>query len=328
MRACVLALVPIALAQPAHARSHSHHHATHHSSRHHHYAEHHRHHHHHSRVRHYESWGQDEGMRQIPQTFARTDAWESAWQPDTMQPNSARARSTRRHGTQQSWLQPSPLQPAQPSWPRQSRARQPLDQNRSPESWQTRDAGLLSPGFSQVPATSGGDALVTRPAAGRVSHGAIDAMIERHAAANGVPAALVHRVVIRESRYNPRASNRGALGLMQIKFATARGVGYSGSASGLFDAETNLTYAVRYLAGAYKAAGGNANRAVALYASGYYRRGSAVAARRERPAVVAQQPASTWGGQQWDVQTERVAMRDTDMTAVRVSLGHRARHRR
>ena len=44
---------------------------------------------------------------------------------------------------------------------------------------------------------------------------------------------------------------------MQIKHATARGVGYTGSASGLFDAETNLTYAVRYLAGAYRAAGGN-----------------------------------------------------------------------
>ena len=31
-----------------------------------------------------------------------------------------------------------------------------------------------------------------------------------------------------------------------------------------------MTYAVRYLAGAYRAAGGNENRAVALYASGYY----------------------------------------------------------
>jgi soluble lytic murein transglycosylase-like protein len=45
------------------------------------------------------------------------------------------------------------------------------------------------------------------------------------------------------------------------------------------DPETNLTYAVRYLAGAYRAAGGNANRAVSLYASGYYRRGAPRAAR-------------------------------------------------
>ena len=99
--------------------------------------------------------------------------------------------------------------------------------------------------------------------------GALDAMIARHAAANGLPVELVHRVVKRESGYNPRASSRGNFGLMQIRAATARGIGYSGSAAGLLDPETNLTYAVRYLAGAYHAAGGNANRAVAYYASGY-----------------------------------------------------------
>src|SRR5207237_2611695 len=86
----------------------------------------------------------------------------------------------------------------------------------------------------------------------------LDAMIARHAAANGLPVELVHRVVIRESRYNPAARNGGALGLMQIKAATARSMGYAGPATGLLDAETNLTYAVRYLAGAYRAAGGNA----------------------------------------------------------------------
>ena len=45
----------------------------------------------------------------------------------------------------------------------------------------------------------------------RVHDGGLDAMIARHAAANGLPAALVHRVVIRESRYNPRARNGGNL---------------------------------------------------------------------------------------------------------------------
>jgi soluble lytic murein transglycosylase-like protein len=109
--------------------------------------------------------------------------------------------------------------------------------------------------------------------------GALDAMIARHAAANGLPADLVHRVVIRESRYNARARGAGgALGLMQIKHATARGMGYAGPASGLLDAETNLTYAVRYLAGAYRAAAGNAGRAVSYYASGYQGRGMVVRA--------------------------------------------------
>jgi soluble lytic murein transglycosylase-like protein len=58
--------------------------------------------------------------------------------------------------------------------------------------------------------------------------------------------------------------------LMQIRYETARGMGYTGSASGLLDANTNLTYAVPYLANAYKVAGGDHARAVSLYAGGYY----------------------------------------------------------
>ena len=108
-------------------------------------------------------------------------------------------------------------------------------------------------------------------AAAPTGHGGLDAMIARHAQANGVPESLVHRVVIRESRYNARAvGSGGALGLMQIKYATARAMGYTGSPSGLLDPETNLTYAVRYLAGAYRASGGNASGAVSNYARGYY----------------------------------------------------------
>jgi soluble lytic murein transglycosylase-like protein len=108
-------------------------------------------------------------------------------------------------------------------------------------------------------------------AARATGHGDLDAMIARHAQMNGVPEALVHRVVVRESRYRPGVVGRGgAMGLMQIKYATARAMGYTGSPAGLLDPETNLTYAVRYLAGAYRVAGGNANRAVANYARGYY----------------------------------------------------------
>jgi soluble lytic murein transglycosylase-like protein len=57
---------------------------------------------------------------------------------------------------------------------------------------------------------------------------------------------------------------------MQIRYDTAQGMGYTGPASGLLDANTNLTYAVPYLANAYRVAGGNQDRAVALYAGGYY----------------------------------------------------------
>jgi soluble lytic murein transglycosylase-like protein len=114
-------------------------------------------------------------------------------------------------------------------------------------------------------------ALAHPAAAQSVSRAQLDAMIASHAQANNLPAALVHRVVRRESRYRPHVVGRGgAMGLMQIKVATARGLGYRGSARGLLDPETNLKYAVRYLAGAYMVAGGNYNRAVMHYARGYY----------------------------------------------------------
>ena len=72
-------------------------------------------------------------------------------------------------------------------------------------------------------------------------------------------------MIVRESRYRANAMGRGgASGLMQIKLATARAMGYSGSAAGLLDPETNLTYGVKYLAGAYRTARGNHGRAVEL----------------------------------------------------------------
>jgi soluble lytic murein transglycosylase-like protein len=103
---------------------------------------------------------------------------------------------------------------------------------------------------------------------------AYQGMVAQHASANGVPTSLIHRVIMRESRYNPHAVSAGNYGLMQIRLGTARAMGYSGSAAGLLDAETNMTYAVRYLAGAYRAAHGNEALAVALYARGYYGRGN------------------------------------------------------
>ena len=112
-----------------------------------------------------------------------------------------------------------------------------------------------------------GSALDRPPTSQR--HAELDGLVEQQASANGVPASLVHRVIVRESGYNPRAVNAGNYGLMQIRLGTARAMGYGGPATGLLDAETNMTYAVKYLAGAYRAAGRNESRAVALYASGY-----------------------------------------------------------
>jgi len=102
------------------------------------------------------------------------------------------------------------------------------------------------------------------------ANGNLDALIARHAAANNVPEDLIRRVIKRESGGNPHIVSKDNFGLMQIKLATARGLGYSGTAEGLRDPDTNLTYAVKYLAGAYRAANGDHHRAMAYYASGYY----------------------------------------------------------
>jgi soluble lytic murein transglycosylase-like protein len=102
------------------------------------------------------------------------------------------------------------------------------------------------------------------------ANGNLDSLIARHAAANNVPVELVRRVIKRESGGNPRVISKGNYGVMQIRLGTARAMGYRGTAAGLLDADTNMTYAVKYLAGAYHAADGNANRAVHYYAAGYY----------------------------------------------------------
>ena len=98
----------------------------------------------------------------------------------------------------------------------------------------------------------------------------IDELITKYAALYGIPESLLHRVVKRESTYNPRAYNNGHYGLMQIKYATARSMGYEGPAEGLFDAETNIKYAGKYLRGAWMVADDKNDGAVRLYAAGYY----------------------------------------------------------
>src|SRR6185295_2933868 len=124
-------------------------------------------------------------------------------------------------------------------------------------------------------------ALSFSPPAEAQSRAQYEALVASHAMANNVPEALVHRVIVRESRYHPSLIGRGGtIGLMQIKLATARGLGYTGTAEGLRDPETNLTYGVKYLAGAYRAAGSDHSRAIHYYASGYYY----YAAKRQRLA--------------------------------------------
>jgi soluble lytic murein transglycosylase-like protein len=95
-------------------------------------------------------------------------------------------------------------------------------------------------------------------------------LINKWADHYGVPRSLFHRVIQRESDYNPAARNGPYYGLMQILPQTARTMGYQGADAGLLDAETNLQFAGRYLRGAWLVSGGDEAEAVGWYARGYY----------------------------------------------------------
>jgi soluble lytic murein transglycosylase-like protein len=98
----------------------------------------------------------------------------------------------------------------------------------------------------------------------------LQALISASAKEHGIPESLLHRVIRRESNYNPGARNGPYYGLMQILPQTAATMGYRGTPAGLLDAETNLRYAGRYLRGAWLVADGSEERAVMWYARGYY----------------------------------------------------------
>src|SRR5947207_13130206 len=111
--------------------------------------------------------------------------------------------------------------------------------------WLAASAALLVPQVAQA----------GHQARNQAGHSEYDSLIATHAAANNVPEVLVHRVILRESRYQPNLVGRcGCIGLMKIKLATPPGLGYSADAQALRDPNTNLTFAVKYPAGPYRPA--------------------------------------------------------------------------
>ena len=128
-------------------------------------------------------------------------------------------------------------------------------------------ASTASPGLSLIMPRS---AHVSVASTASVSPNGMDGLIAKYSAIYHVPEALIRRVIVRESGYNPRAKNGPYYGLMQIRYDTAQSMGYEGPASGLLEADTNLHYGVKYLSGAYMVGNNDADQAVRNYASGYY----------------------------------------------------------
>jgi soluble lytic murein transglycosylase-like protein len=98
-----------------------------------------------------------------------------------------------------------------------------------------------------------------------------DRIIAKYARTYGVPVSLAHAVIRIESNYHPKIRGRaGEIGLMQIKLQTARGMGYRGSAKGLYNPSTNIRYGMAYLGGARKLGGRSVCGTILKYNAGHY----------------------------------------------------------
>jgi soluble lytic murein transglycosylase-like protein len=94
---------------------------------------------------------------------------------------------------------------------------------------------------------------------------AFDPFIEQAARSHGVRPELVRAVIVAESAFNPNAvSNRGAVGLMQLRPATAHRYGVANA----FDPEQNIKAGVHYLRDLLTRYGNNLELTLAAYNAG------------------------------------------------------------
>jgi hypothetical protein len=96
------------------------------------------------------------------------------------------------------------------------------------------------------------------------------AIIEREALAEDLPPAILDAVMAVESHYNPAVVGMdGEIGLMQVMPSTARMLGFSGTLQELALPDINIHYGARYLAGAWRRAGGDLCTATMKYRAGH-----------------------------------------------------------
>ncbi len=101
----------------------------------------------------------------------------------------------------------------------------------------------------------------------------VQAMIKSQAPRYGVPVWFALRIAKIESGFNPRVTGgAGEIGVYQMKCQTARGLGFSGSCSGLYNAATNVKYGLKHLSAAVKSAHGNMKLAASKHNGGLGRK--------------------------------------------------------
>ncbi|MGI9350857.1 MAG: lytic transglycosylase domain-containing protein [Rhizobiaceae bacterium] len=102
------------------------------------------------------------------------------------------------------------------------------------------------------------------------AQGQYSKLIAKYAREHGVPYQLARAVVQVESSFRANATGAaGEIGLMQIKFATARGMGYKGSRKALYNPSTNLYWGMKYLGKAHQLAGGSTCGTILKYNAGH-----------------------------------------------------------
>lgn len=95
-------------------------------------------------------------------------------------------------------------------------------------------------------------------------------LIAKYADQYDVPVELATAVVQIESNFRPTVKgSAGEIGLMQIKPATARLMGYDGPDYGLYDPETNIRFGMKYLAGAQDLGDGRLCTTILKYNAGH-----------------------------------------------------------
>ena len=95
-------------------------------------------------------------------------------------------------------------------------------------------------------------------------------LVEHESRAFGLPPALVDAIMAVESRYNSASIGQdGEVGLMQVMLPTARMLGFTGSPAELAAPEINVHYGTKYLAGAWRLAGGDLCTAAMKYRAGH-----------------------------------------------------------
>jgi len=127
--------------------------------------------------------------------------------------------------------------------------------------------------FSNVPVDGRYRLLLATPPQERVARpenwlgksAIFEPLIQRAARSQAVRPELVRAVIVVESAFNPHAvSPRGAIGLMQLRPATARRYGVADA----FDPEQNITGGVRYLRDLLVRYGNNLELTLAAYNAG------------------------------------------------------------